>query len=103
MRDHAVLALEYLGDLTEEGFAANGLHAFAVIHAVQIVGEAARKIPTPVRERFPEIAWRFAVGMRNIVVHNYGDVDLAIVWATVREDFPPLIASLDRLLAETAE
>lgn len=103
MRDHAVRALEYLGPLTADELAENGLHAFAVIHAVQIVGEAARKVPSDIRDRFPGIAWRFAVAMRNIVVHDYGEIDLSVVWTTVRDDFPPLIAALDRLLAETAE
>ena len=103
MRDHAKRAIEYLGPMSAAEFAANGLHAFAVIHAVQIVGEAARKVPNDVRARFPEIAWKFAVGMRNIVVHDYGEVDHVIVWDTVRNDFPPLIATLDRLLAETHE
>ena len=48
----------------------------------------------------PDIPWHQIIGMRNVVVHDYADVDLALVWKTVRQDLPPLIARLRAVLDE---
>ena len=48
----------------------------------------------------PEIPWREMIGMRNVVVHDYADVDLSLVWKTVREDLPGLIERLNAILEE---
>ena len=51
--------------------------------------------------RESDVPWRQMVGMRNVVVHDYADVDLALVWKTVREDLPGLIRRLNAILAES--
>jgi uncharacterized protein with HEPN domain len=94
MRENAVKALGFLGSRTPVDLAADSL----VAYAVQIVGEAARKVPDTVRAAAPSVAWQASVAMRNILVHDYGKVSLQILVDTVREDFPPLIADLERLL-----
>jgi uncharacterized protein with HEPN domain len=48
----------------------------------------------------PDIPWRQMIGMRNVVVHDYADVDLTLVWKTVRDDLPGLVQRLTRLLAQ---
>jgi uncharacterized protein with HEPN domain len=98
MRENAVKALGFLGSRTPVDLAADSLVAYAILHAVQIVGEAARKVPDTVRAAAPSVAWQASVAMRNILVHDYGKVSLQILVDTVREDFPPLIADLERLL-----
>ena len=100
MAEYAAKAMRILEDRTAAQLAEDEIRLLAVTHAVQIVGEAARKVPEDVRARAPSIAWRLSVAMRNIVVHDYGDVDLEILVETVRNDFPPLIADLERLLGE---
>lgn len=52
---------------------------FAVIRALEIIGEAAAQIPQEVRTRYPKPPWREMVGMRNVVIHNYTGVDAAVV------------------------
>jgi uncharacterized protein with HEPN domain len=76
------------------------LVAFAVVRAIQLVGQAARNISTEVQAANPDTPWRQMIGMRNVVVHDYADVDLALVWKTVREDLPGVIARLRVLLGE---
>jgi len=62
---------------------------------IEIVGEAATRVSEPARRRLPEMPWERIVGMRNRLVHAYFDVNLDIVWKTVREDLPALIALLE--------
>lgn len=102
MRENAARAIAFLGELTPGGLEADPMPAYAILHAVQIVGEAARKIPHDLREAAPSVAWQASVAMRNILVHDYGKVSLQILVDTVRKDFPPLIVELDRLLGDAA-
>lgn len=100
MREFAVRAVRFVGDRAASDIAADDTISLALVRAVQIVGEAARKIPEETRQRAPEIAWRQAVAIRNILVHGYRDIDYEIVVDTVRHDFPGLIEAVERLLTE---
>ena len=65
---------------------------------LEIVGEAANKVPQTTRDLYPEIPWSAAIAVRNRLIHGYEDVDLDIVWQTVEEDLPRLIASLEKAI-----
>jgi len=68
-----------------------------VIRALEIVGEAARKIPANVREANAEIPWREITGMRNKLTHEYFGVNTKVVWRTVKEDLPVIVPALKRM------
>ena len=72
----------------------------SVLRNLEIIGEAARHIPVGIRERHPELPWAEMFTMRNIVIHEYHGVNLSIIWQTVREDLPPLVSRLKRILQE---
>jgi uncharacterized protein with HEPN domain len=69
---------------------------------LQIIGEAARALPEEVRALAPEIPWSNIIGMRNILVHGYFEIDTDIVWNTATRDVPALKPAMERLL-ETLE
>jgi uncharacterized protein with HEPN domain len=71
----------------------------AVLRCVEIVGEAASRIPVAIRRRYPNIPWAQIIAMRNRLIHGYDIVDYDIVWSTVSQDLPPLIAELERILS----
>jgi len=71
----------------------------AVVRALEVIGEAAKRIPKDFRDRYPHIPWRGMTGMRDKVIHEYFGVDAAVVWRTVREDLPPLRESIARALS----
>ena len=73
--------------------------SFAVVRALEIVGEATKKIPSSVREEYPAIPWREMAGLRDKLIHDYFGVDLRVVWNTVIEDLPPLEKQLQRVIA----
>ena len=72
--------------------------AFALVHALQIVGEAASKISIETREKHSQIPWATIVGMRHRLVHAYFDINLDLVWTTATEAAPALLAQVEPLL-----
>ena len=98
--EHAQYAADFVADKSEEDFADDRLLQFAVVRALEVVGEAAKEIPDTVRALAPDIPWRQISGMRNKLIHRYFGVDAAIVWATVTADVPKLINELSRLAEE---
>ncbi len=69
-----------------------------ILHNLQILCEAARAISAEFKQQHPEVAWPQIAGMRNILVHHYFGIDLAIVWAVVERELPVLKQQLADLL-----
>ena len=67
----------------------------ALVKAIEIVGEAASRTTLATQNELPEVPWRSIVGMRNRLVHVYYDIDLDILWQTVQEALPDLLAQLE--------
>ena len=96
--------LEAIGDI--ERYASRGRSAFEtdellqtwVVRHLQIIGEAARALPSDVQGRAPDIAWSEIIGMRNILVHHYFDVDTDVVWQVIERDLPRLKTQIERLI-----
>jgi uncharacterized protein with HEPN domain len=93
-------AVRLLGPASEHEFLADTAKLHAICRFVQIVGEAASRIPVSHQLLFPEIPWKDVIGMRHRLVHGYREVRYPVVFKTVQNDLPNLIASLERLLAE---
>ena len=70
----------------------------ATLRCLEIVGEAAGHVPESLRQQHPQIPWPQIIGTRNRLVHGYDLVDYDIIWSTVTEDLPPLIAELEKIL-----
>ena len=82
-----------------EQFKSNEEKYEAVNRKFEVIGEAARHLSPEARGMFPEIPWKLLTAMRNILIHDYDDVDLDIVWNTTQRDLPPLIARVEAYLA----
>jgi uncharacterized protein with HEPN domain len=61
-----------------------------VLHYIQVIGEAAARVGEEMREAHPEIPWTRIIGTRNILVHQYFDIDMDVVWSVVEKDLPML-------------
>ncbi|MGB9578491.1 MAG: DUF86 domain-containing protein [Halothiobacillaceae bacterium] len=70
----------------------------SVIRRLEIIGEAARRVSVATRAAHPDLSWDEMIGMRNILIHEYDDVDLIIVWQTVRTELPLIVATLEKIL-----
>jgi uncharacterized protein with HEPN domain len=95
--DASRLALEYISETTFQAFLRDVKSQDAVIRRFIVIGEAARRISPETRSRYPQLPWSEMVSMRNLVVHDYDDIDLPILWDTANQDLPKLIAMLEEI------
>jgi len=103
MLDAARLAVSYLENVTRDAFLLDTQCQDSVIRRIEIIGEASRRVSPQTRAACPGIPWSEMIGMRNMMIHDYDDVDLEIVWDTVRRDIPRLIELLEPLVPDAAE
>ena len=78
----------------------NELVGLAVVRAIEIIGEAANKVSKELQNAHPEIPWRNIIGMRHRLIHDYGNVDYAVVWQVATKNLPALIIQLQLVLNE---
>lgn len=71
----------------------------ALVRTAEIIGEAATNVSSETRDAYPVVPWKSIVGMRNILIHKYFNVDLDTLWYTVTNDLNPLIAVLETILS----
>ena len=88
---------EYIRDMQEVEFSQNQAIQDAVIHRVQIIGEAGGKIPNEIRIQFSQIPWSKIVAMRNLIIHDYAKVDEGEVWRVVKNELPKLKSQLEEV------
>jgi uncharacterized protein with HEPN domain len=72
--------------------------AFAIMKAIEIIGEAASKISSEARDQCDDIPWTDIISMRHRLIHAYVEVDLDILWLAVKDDLPPLINALEKII-----
>lgn len=87
----ARLAVSYVEQTTREEFLSDTKSQDSVIRRLEIIGEAARRISEETRKAYPNLPWKEMIGMRNFLIHDYDDVDIHIVWKTVKKDLPDLL------------
>jgi uncharacterized protein with HEPN domain len=83
---------------TRDAFEADEVRQLALLHLIQVLGEAASRTTAAFRDAHPELPWAQMVAMRNRIVHGYDDVDPDIVWRVSTEDVEPVLAALERML-----
>ena len=70
----------------------------AILRRLEIIGEAAKNIPNPFKEEHPEISWKSAAAMRDVLSHEYFGVKPDLVWETIEKDLPILKSSISKLV-----
>lgn len=86
--EHAQHAQELCRNRTPSDLAADWRSALALERALEIIGEAVKRLPTESYDAYPSIEWRLIAGMRDRLSHGYDDVDHEILWNTVNQDLP---------------
>ena len=102
MRIWAERARTFLASCSLEEFRADPMLQAAVVRCVEVIGEAARLVSEDTRRRAPEIPWPLVTGMRNVLAHDYGAVDLEKVYEVVTVHVPDLLAQLGTLIPALA-
>ena len=87
----------FVDNLSYEDFIADKKTTNAVIRSLEVLGEATKNIPTPMRNQYPDIPWSQMAGMRDVLIHNYMGVDLMTVWKVIKERLPDLQSKIEKI------
>jgi len=93
-------ALSFIEGIEYDDFVKEKKTVYAVMRAIEVIGEAVKKIPDDVKERYPKIPWKKMAGMRDKPIHEYFGVDLKRVWKTIKEDIPNLKPLFEKILKD---
>ena len=95
----AIDAIEHnIQSLTEQQFYDNEVVQGFVERILEIIGEATKRIPDELKKQYPSIPWADMAGMRDVLIHEYEDVDSIIVWDTVTQHLLPVKNDLKKIL-----
>ena len=114
MRENDRIIIDYLNDLLDSilkiksflkdidytTFQEDIKTQYAVIRALEIIGEASKKIPKEIKDNYSWIPWRFMSGMRDKLIHDYFGVDTQVVWNTATEDVLKLEEDIKNLVSD---
>lgn len=100
MLDAARMVVKLVHGKSRQAVQRDEVLMLALVHLLEVLGEAAKAVSGEVRRQAPTIPWRDLAGTRDRLIHGYFDVDLDIVWQIVTRDLPPLIEALERLVTE---
>lgn len=106
----------YLHDILErirliEEFTADGREAYmesaliqeGVIRCFEVIGEVVKRLSPELTSSYPDIPWRRIAGLRDVLIHNYDETDVDVIWRVIEQDLTPLKAAVESLLEQVTE
>ncbi len=93
---------EYTKSMTFKDFAKSNITIDAVVRNLEVIGEAARKLPSETKSKSPEVEWHKIVALRNILTHEYFGVNKQIVWDVVQNKLEPISKACKNLLESSS-
>ena len=86
--------------VTFEAFSQDAKTIDAVVHNIEVIGEAARHIPEQLRLAYPAVPWKQVVGSRDKMIHEYFGIDLEVIWQTINDDLPVLKQEVKAIISK---
>ncbi len=97
------MALQFVEGMSYDEFSRDSKTVFAVVRAIEIIGEAVKNIPEDIRGKYPRIPWKGMAGMRDKVIHEYFGVDTKVVWDTVKKRISEVKPLFEKMLKDLEE
>ncbi|HEW63497.1 MAG TPA: DUF86 domain-containing protein [Fervidicoccus fontis] len=94
------LIIEHTKGITFNSFMENKEKQAAVMYWIEIIGEASKRLSQSLKDKYSQVKWKRMAGMRDVLIHNYTDVDYYIVWKVVTNDIPELLEQIKQILNE---
>ena len=90
----------YLKGIDFAAFSANRMVFDAVVRQLEIIGEASNRIDEQFKKQYPDIPWRKVIGTRNMIIHEYFNIDKKVVWKTCQENIPELKSIFLKIISQ---
>ncbi|HEX5165651.1 MAG TPA: HepT-like ribonuclease domain-containing protein [Thermomicrobiales bacterium] len=103
MLDHARMAIKHTTDRSLDDVERDEVLRMALVRMVEVVGEAANRVPPEIRTLHPGVPWRQVIDTRNRLIHGHDTVDIRLVYEVIQHNLPPLVAELERILEPQTE
>lgn len=103
MLDFAKEAVAFSEGHTRADLDNNRMLNLALVHLLELIGEAANRVPREQQAQYPNLPWSQMIAMRHRLIHGYDVINLNIVWNVVTQDLPPLVEQLENILSTGAE
>src|SRR3989338_38166 len=94
-------AQSFVSSMEYEVFKNDDKTAYAVVRALEVIGEATKHVPENLRQKYPGVPWQDMAGMRDVLIHAYFGVDIETVWLTVTEKISQIKPLIEKVLKET--
>lgn len=99
MLEAAEKAIDFADNKSRDDLNKDQMFLLALVKLIEIIGEAANKVSPEIQETYSYIPWADIVAMRNRLIHGYFDINIDIVWSTLKEELPRLVQELKQALA----
>jgi len=87
----------FIKGISEKSFLENKEKQYAVIRAIEVIGEAVKNVPNSFRKEHPEIQWTKIAGMRDKLMHHYFGINLNTIWRVIKDDIPKLKEDVQKI------
>ena len=94
---------EFIGNMDFKNFIEDDKTRSAVVRKLEIIGEATKNIPKPIRQKYKELPWSDMAGMRDKIAHFYFGIDYEIVWKVIKERLPEIKPVIQKILKEMVD
>jgi uncharacterized protein with HEPN domain len=88
----------YTSNVSFEEFCGNDMAIDAVIRNFEIIGEAVKRVPKEIKQKYADVEWKEAAGFRDVLIHDYFGIDIEAVWDTLRNNIPSFKKEIVKVL-----
>jgi uncharacterized protein with HEPN domain len=100
MRDNALRVLTTMRGRSRSDIDSDEILQAALIRWMEVVGEAARRVPPEFRGQYPDVPWQDTTDLRNVLIHGYDTIDFDELWRIIHDHLPPLVEQLQNIIDE---
>ena len=91
---------KFVGNKTKSQLSKDIKTIYSILRALEIIGEAAKRVSQNIKKKYPEIPWREMAGTRDKLIHHYFGIDFDIIWDIAKKDLPDLKEKIQKILKE---